>query len=72
MSIRTIHVTPGEVTVVRNPSKGATAFRAEFPGAGWVEVVVPPGGEFRFCAEIPEVNVYIVDFRPAGLGPADQ
>lgn len=70
MTIKSI-TTIGDVVTIRNTSKGATTFTAHFNRAGWMEVILPPGGEFRLLANIPGVHVDIDDFRAAGLQPLD-
>ena len=69
--LATFPIAVGETTLIRSPNKGATTFRAHFNRAGWVELTLPPGGEFRVFARIPGVHVDVDDFLGAGLRPLD-
>lgn len=54
----------GQVTV-NNHTTGATVYRGEFMGRGWVEFTLPPGASFTASVIVGEIVFHLHDYVPA-------
>ncbi|WP_210526342.1 hypothetical protein [Rubellimicrobium arenae] len=61
-----ITVRDGEPFEVVSHSQHTLVYRVSFPGCGWVQFTVPPGGGFQLCAT-SDVRVDIQDVLMSGL-----
>ncbi len=57
--------------MIRNSNGFAVIYRINFAGAGWVQISLPPGGNFTFVSELDTVDLYIEHIFPMGVQAFD-